>query len=488
MAENSTHRTIMISSGLMGAQQVVRLAVGVVQSKIVAVLLGTAGTGAFGAYASLMGLWQGLFGLGIRGSGVRQIAKMRGTDPACIPHQQIHLQIHLVAFMGFLATFTMFIFRGPLSRVTFGTSAYASGIGFLAVATGISLVSESLLTTLKGLRRIRDLTYANMLGAVFSAVWAVGIIFIYRDDGIAPAFLAASCCAWLAAWLLFRRIGVQKPGSLSFQETRKRVIGLVQLGGGFMSVSLFITLTAYAIRAILNHYEGLESAGLYQSAWMLSTFYCSMVLQAMGTDFLPRISAVCADTPVFVRQINEQTEVVVSILVPGILVCMVLAAPVLRFLYTAEFLPAVDVARWMLMGMLIRAAGWPLAYIPLALNRPLLTFVSEGLVALTLIGLSLFLIPHAGVVGAGVAFFIVSIVYNVILLMIAHRLCRFRWSRRCVFAISSAYGAGALVFGSLLVGTVIAYGVACVTVVVVCLASACYILKHLFNWKGKRHA
>jgi enterobacterial common antigen flippase len=482
----STHRTILVSSSLMGMQQVVRLAVGVVQSKIVAVLLGPAGTGSFGAYASLMNLWQSLFGLGIVGSGVRHIAASHALDRTAAPSRDIQTLLRVVAFLAGLAGVTMFLFRAPISRLTFDTTAYAPGIGFIAGATALALMTSSLLTVLKGMRRIRDLTFANVLGALLSAALSILVIYLYREDGIAAAFLAASACSCLAAWLWFRRIDMRKPEALPWRDAWRRVADLVRLGGGFMSVSLFVTLTAYAVRALLTRYHGIQSAGIYQSAWMLSSFYCTMVLQAMGTDFLPRISAVCEDKDVFNRQVNEQTEVGMVMVVPGILFCMVAAVPILRVLYTAEFLQGVQVARWMMAGMLVRVAGWPLAYIPLARNRPLVTFVTEGLFSMVFIGLGIVLIPGAGVDGAGLAFFLTSLVYTGVLVVMARRISGFRWSRRCLRSIAGAYIAGGTVFGLLLSSAVAAYYTA-VSIVVGVVALSAYRILHIY-FVGKRGA
>ncbi len=448
---DTTHRTILISSSLMGTQQVVQLVVGVIQSKIVAVLLGTVGTGAFGIYASLMNVGQSVFGLGLTGSGVRTIAASRQRDAHAIPSRDIRIQLGFGAFLGTVAGLLMIAFRHPLSRLTFGDASHATPIGFIAVATGVALATTGLLTSLQGLRRIRDLTFVHIGGAVLSALAAISLIYVYRERGIALAFLAGNICVWFMAWLYFRRIPRQAE-RCAMADVRRTITGLVKLGAGFMSASLFVALTAYAVRALLVHFRDVETAGLYQAAWMLSTFYCTMVLRAMGTDFFPRISAAAGDPIAFNRQVNEQTEVGFLLVTPGLLICMVAASPVLRILYTGEFTVAVPAARWMLAGMLVRAAGWPLAYVPLALNRPLVTFLTESLFAAVLIGLSVIGIAKGGLNGAGFAFFVTALVYSAVLMVAARRLTGFRWSTPCKRMMRWTYSASLAVIGLLLTG------------------------------------
>jgi PST family polysaccharide transporter len=451
MGNSTTHRTIMISSALMGAQQVVRLVVGVIQSKIVAVLLGTTGTGTFGIYASLLDMGQSVFGLGLAGSGVQHIAASRKKDANAIPSLDIRIQLWLGVLLGSLAGFMMFTFRHSLSRITFGDVGHADAIGFIAGATAAALMTTGLLTALQGLRRLRDLTFVDIGGSVLSALAAIALIYYEREHGIAPAYLATSGFSWLMAWLFFRRIQRQTVG-FSLHDVLHKVANLVRLGSGFMSASLFTALTAYAVRTLLAHYQGIETVGLYQAAWMLSTFYCTMVLRAMGTDFFPRISALSAEPDALNLQVNEQTEVGFILVTPGLLLGMTAAAPVLRILYTDAFTEAVVVARWMLAGMLVRAAGWPLAYVPLALNRPLVTFLTESLFTVVLVGLSSACIPFAGLNGAGVAFFVTSLVYTSVLLIASRRLTGFTWSGTCRKTMLWTYSASVAVFVLLIAG------------------------------------
>lgn len=436
----TTHRTIMISSTLMGAQQVVSLVVGVAQAKIVAVLLGTTGTGAFGIYASLMELGQSIFGLGVRGSGVRQIAAARNRHRDVLPSLDIRIQFWACLCLGALAGVTMFIFRHTLSRMTFGDTAYADGVAAIAAATAVALITTGMLSSLHGLRRIRDLTFVHIASSILSAMVAIGLVYAFREQGIAPAFLGANLCVLATAWLFFRRLPLA-PSPCSLKELRRKIATLLRLGSGFLSASLCVTFTAYAVRALLVFFHAIEIAGLYQAAWMLSTFYCKMVLRAMGVDFFPRISAAIKEPSLFNRQINEQTEIGFLLVVPGLLLCMTAAAPVLRLLYAATFTAAVPAVRLMAAGMLVRTAGWPLTYVPLALNRPATTFLVELLLAMTLMGLSVICIPRLGLNGAALAFLITSLAYTGVHYYVARRLSGFRWSvrsGRCILATGSA--------------------------------------------------
>jgi len=70
---------ILRSTALIGASSVATVALGVVRTKAMAVLLGPAGVGLFGLYGSIADVTQNVAGMGVNGSGVRQIAAAVGS-------------------------------------------------------------------------------------------------------------------------------------------------------------------------------------------------------------------------------------------------------------------------------------------------------------------------------------------------------------------------------------------------------------------------
>ena len=64
---------------------------------------------------------------------------------------------------------------------------------------------------------------------------------------------------------------------------------------------------AYVVRVIILRQVGFEATGLYQSAWTLGGLYVGFILQAMGADFYPRLTASITTMRGCNRLVNEQT-------------------------------------------------------------------------------------------------------------------------------------------------------------------------------------
>src|SRR5205814_10384 len=79
-----------------------------------------------------------------------------------------------------------------------------------------------------------------------------------------------------------------------------------------------------------------EAAGLYQSAWTIGGLYTGFILQAMLTDFYPRLSAVATDDRECNRLVNEQAEISLLLAGPGVIATMTFAPLVVALFYSTR--------------------------------------------------------------------------------------------------------------------------------------------------------
>jgi PST family polysaccharide transporter len=126
--------------------------------------------------------------------------------------------------------------------------------------------------------------------------------------------------------------------------------------------------------------------------------------------------------------VNEQTEVGLLVAAPGILATLVLAPFIIEVCYSARFIPAYAVLRWLILGVFLRVVCWPMVLVPHAKGNGRVFFLTEltaSIVHVALIwgGVSLF-----GLEGTGMAFFVLYVFYTAMMHAVVHRLSLFRWS------------------------------------------------------------
>jgi antigen flippase len=211
-------------------------------------------------------------------------------------------------------------------------------------------------------------------------------------------------------------------------EMGNEAADLIKLGFAFMASGLMMTATSYAISVILLRKVGFDAAGLYQCAWRLGGIYIGVILGSMGTDFYPRLTAVAKDNVTCNRLVNEQTQVSLLLAGPGVIATLTLAPLMITLFYTPNFYEAIQVLRWLCLGMALRIISWPIGFIILAKNAQHSFFWSELGWTVVYLGLAWVCVSSFGLNGAGIAFFGSYVFHVLMIYLIVRRLSGFHWS------------------------------------------------------------
>ena len=423
----TSYGQILKSSAWIGGSSVLALGVGIVRTKAMAIMLGPSGFGLMGLYGSIIDLSVAAAGMGIGNAGVRQIAEsVASGDDARIARTVVVLRRTAVV-LGMLGVVLLVAFARPISVLTFGSEIHVGAIALLALAVFFRLVSSGQGALIQGMRRIHDLAALGVIGAIIGAVSSIVLVYLYREQGVAPALVASAAMGFAISWWFARRIDISLPG-MTYEELTAEAQSLLKLGFAFMLSGVLMMGAAYAVRAIVFRIEGLDAAGFYSAAWTLGGLYVGIILQAMGADFYPRLVGVAGDNQECNRLVNEQTLVSILLAVPGVIGTIVFAPLIIALFYSPEFAEAVEALRWICLGIAMRAINWPMGFIVVAKNRQLLFIGVDVAWMLVNLALTWLCVDAFGVKGAGMAFFGSYLFHFLLIYPIARRLSGFRWS------------------------------------------------------------
>jgi antigen flippase len=427
--EKHTYDQILKSSALVGGSSVVNIAIGIVRTKAMAILLGPAGFGLFGLYTSIVNLSQGVAGMGVNSSGVRQIAEAVGSDNT----ERIALTIAVLRrtsiFLGVLGAGFLVVFSRQVSTLTFGNNQHAGAVCLLSLAVLFQLVSGGQGALIQGMRRIADLAKMNVLGALFGTMISITLVYFYREKGVVPSLVAIAAMTIVTTWWFSRKIkvNIQTP-SVTPSQVGHEITALLNLGFVFM-LSGFITMgVAYVVRITVLHKVGFAATGYYQSAWTLGGLYVSFILQAMAADFYPRLTASAHDDGACNRLVNEQAQVGLLLAGPGVIGTLTFAPLVIALFYSTKFGPAVGVLRWICLGTLMQVITWPMGYIIVAKAKRAIFFFCELTWGIVSLALAWICVAKFGLNGAGIAFFGSYLFHAILIYPIVYWLSGFRWS------------------------------------------------------------
>jgi enterobacterial common antigen flippase len=478
-----SYNQILKSSSIVGGAQVVNILVGMIRTKFVSVLLGPAGVGLQGMYSTIISLISTLTSLGINGSGVRDVAQAYGNgDPEHVAKTILTLR-RMVWLTGLAGTLILIILAIPIDMYTFKSTEHSLSLMLLSVTLLFGSIAGGHSALIQGVRRIGDLARMTVIGSMAGSIIGISFYYMYGINGIVPAMIVMSLFNMITNWWFAKKIQLAKV-IMTWRQIFIHASGLVKLGIALMLSGLVSTFVAYFTKTLVSRQIGLEAVGIFQTAFALAGMFMDFVLQAMGADFYPRLTAASSDHQEMNHIINEQTEIGLLLAVPGLIASIVLAPWIILIFYTDQFLPAVDMMRWFVFGCLGKVISWPMGFILLAKGYGRLFFASEitfGITHIILIwiGLKLF-----GLLGVAVAFVLLYVLYAIFMLVLSGRLIGFRWNNGVRTLFIFLFPASIIVFvTSLLLSVLTASCIGCFLTIAVSL----YCLRQLAARLGPDH-
>jgi antigen flippase len=266
-----------------------------------------------------------------------------------------------------------------------------------------------------------------MLGAAFGAIASIGFVYFWHEDGVVFALVAIAAMSAVTSWWYSRKVQIQYP-VMTGSEIKEETAALLKLGLAFMASGLLMMGAAYAVRMMVIRTISLEAAGYYQAAWTLGGLYVGFILETMGADFYPRLTAVAQDNALCNRLVNEQTQIGLLLAGPGVIATLVFTPLVTTVFYSAQFEAAVEILRWICLGAALRVITWPMGFIIIAKGEQTIFFWAELAWTVVNVGLSWICLKAFGLTGAGIAFFGSYVFHWLLIYSIVRRISGFRWA------------------------------------------------------------
>ncbi len=395
----------MKATSIFGGVQVFQIIIQIIRSKFIAILLGPIGMGIAGLLTTTTNFIGVLADFGLGTSAVKDIAAAHGTgNETRIATVAIVLR-RLVWITGMLGTLVTLILSPWLSQLTFGNHKYTTAFIWISCTLLFTQLTSGQMVLLQGMRKIQYLAKANLYGSLLGLIITVPLYYKLGIDGIVPGIIIGSLISLSLSWFFFRKIDI-RPIKVSLVRTIAEGKGMLTMG---FTISLSVLLSvgaSYVVRIFISRTGGLADVGLYNAGFSIVTIYVSMIFNAMGTDFYPRLSAVSHDNTLCNQTVNQQAEIAILILAPILIVFLVFIHWVVILLYSIKFVPINVMILWAALGMFFKVIIWLMGFLFLVKGNIKVYFWNEFAstvytLILNLIGYHLY-----GLTGIGLSFFV----------------------------------------------------------------------------------
>lgn len=424
----SSYRSIAKANSILGGVQVFSIIIGIIRSKLVALLLGPAGVGLMGLYQSTIDLVKSASSMGIGTSAVRDVAIANDSQNNEELGKTKVVLSRIVWITGFLGLFLM-LFGAPwLSEITFGNRDHVLAFRILSIIPLIAQLTIQHQVLLQGTRSLKKLALAGIWGGIVGLFINVPIFYFWGEKAIVPVLIVVAVASFIIAWYNSSQLGI-KTINISWRESINRGKGMVKMGALLGLTGLMDIAAIYIIKIFVQKWGSMEEVGLYTAGFAIVQSYVNLVFSAISTDYYPRLSSVSDNREEYCDAINKQFEILILALLPMVLVFMSFSAELLQLLYSTKFVAAKMMICWIVFGMLFRAYSWCPGFMFLAKSDTKLYFIIY-ILAFAL-QLSLFSLGYyyLGLTGVGIAFALQYIIGNIYSLAIIKHRYSFKYGR-----------------------------------------------------------
>jgi PST family polysaccharide transporter len=363
------------ATSIIAISQFLILLIGVIKTKIFAIFLGPSGIGILGLYQSTIDLIKNISGLGLNFSSVREISKSNelGREELRTTWAIIKKWMKFGSLFGIITTILL---SKKLSYWAFGEDVHFLEFSFLSITIFFSIYYNTNISFLQGTRQIKRYAKTQLYSALGGLIFSVPIIILLKIDGIVLSIIVFGLSQLIISSIMCTKV---LPSFKKISNKFAIISGqkMIQLGAITVLASLLSTGTLYAMRIFISQKIGVFYVGIFQAGTTLSMIYLMTILQAMSTDYYPRLSANQDNYKKLNDIANDQVELVLNISSLMIIIMLTFLPFVLKSFYSKEFLPAIPMLQWQISSAFFRIAAYPLSYILLAKGKGVSYFLSE---------------------------------------------------------------------------------------------------------------
>lgn len=417
-SSKDTYKQTLKKTGIYGFFQILNVVLGVIRSKLTAILLGEKGVGIMGLLQSIIDLARSTTGLGLDSSATKEIAT--NGDDVIERRKSLYTVKVLYLSTAILGALFCILFSGILSRRTFGTDEYQIPIVLLSLATIFVTLTAWVIASLQGLRKVEYMAYASTVGSLLSFIVLIPAYYFLRLDGIVPMFIGTNAIIFLVCYYFYRKVKIVTL-HISWRELIFRSREILKLGAYLVLGGIVFSGSLLLVKSHINRSDSIESAGLYQAVWTITSLFWSMALRTANSDYYPKLCSIIGDKIESLAYINRQTSLMMAVTLPIIVGMSIFADKILFLLYNSAFEVVAPTLSLHLIGAFYKIVITPLALVLLAKNRGALFLFTEFLFWFVYLCLFFLLFPHFGVLATGISYLSAYLLYIPIIIIVVYK-------------------------------------------------------------------
>lgn len=400
-------------TSLNGISVLIKIIIGFITSKILAVFVGPSGMALVGNFRNFLTSVESISTLGFQNGIVKYVVeneKKQDEFKKIITTVSISLVIISVLLSSFL-----FCFSKDLNVFIFGDKfEYAFVFKALALVLPWYAISVFFLSVINGLGKFKNVIYINIIGNTIGLLISVLLIWQYKTFGaLLSIVIAPSLLFFVTFYFISKEFNLLK--MISFDSFDFKVIKKLSSYSLMALVSAVLgPLVFLAIRKNVIESVGLEQAGFWETMTRVSNYYLMFISTILTVYFFPKLA--------LAKNSLESKKVFWSYykgIMPLFLIVLVtiyfFRELLIQLLFTKAFLEVSSLFLWQLVGDFLKAGSLILGYQFFAKKLTMAFIVTEISSLFIMYVLSIYLVSSYGIQGIVIAHALTYFIYLIVL-------------------------------------------------------------------------
>lgn len=394
---------------------VLRLFIGLITSKVIAIFIGPSGLALLGNFRNFVGSFETVSTLGFQNGIVKYVAESK--------EQEIELKKYVstivisTSVVSLLLSGVLFSFSDFCNELIFGVGfKYSFVFKAFAFALPWYALSLVLVSIINGLGKFKKVIYINIIGNFIGLLVSVFFVSIFQITGALLSIIITPSLLFLVS---FYYINKELPlfDFVRFRFFDFKIIKnlshyfLMALVSGVIGSVVYIAIRKNIILTI-----GIEEAGFWETITRISSYYMLFVSSILTLYFLPKL-AVAKNNQETKKIFRGFYKTVFPIFIITLTIIYFSRFFIIKLLFTKEFLPVSSLFFWQLLGDILKVASLILGYQFFAKKMTIAFIISELFSLGVLYFASDYLIKIFGVQGVVMAQAFDSFIYLLVLVI-----------------------------------------------------------------------
>ena len=403
------------TSLLSGFATIIRILIGFVLNKILAVYVGPSGVALLGQFSNYSGMLTTFGNCGINSGVTKYIAEY--NEDSNKQQNVVSASLSIAFYCSLVFGCLNYIFSQDISVYLFNTTEYTAIFKVFAVSLVFTSINSTLLSILNGYKQIKLFISIGILNNLIALVMTYMLTVKYHVFGALLSVVLTQSIVCITTLLIIRRFEWFDFSFLKAKFDKIILVNLLKYTLMAITTACIVPVSQIMVRSYLTEHLSIDEAGYWQAVWKISEVYLMVVTTSLSTYYLPRLSEI-KDKYELRQEIYRGYKILLPVTI--IMACgiYVMREYIILILFTSKFMPMKELFLFQLIGDVLKITSWLLAFLMLARTMIKLYIVTEIIFGFSFVGFTYLFVNQYGLVGITYAYALNYLAYLMMMVVV----------------------------------------------------------------------